>query len=188
MRKLRHCICHHRPDLIRLADRPPALQTARIRLPRRLAGERVFGGGRTARPRPGEGPGRCIPAAFYWHPCRNSARWLRRDGQTYYRRGILLLRLALYQPHRTEYRDVFGRAAVAGSRVRPSSSPRAFSFFHRPRLRRAGVDSTRSGARNHPPRFIARFRNLAAGGGFYPPHSVHHQSHQVLPRFQFSAG
>lgn len=30
MRKLRHCICCHRPDLIRLADRPSALQTARV--------------------------------------------------------------------------------------------------------------------------------------------------------------
>ena len=30
MRKLRHCICCHRPDLICLAVRPSALQTAPI--------------------------------------------------------------------------------------------------------------------------------------------------------------
>src|ERR1700756_4548005 len=33
MRKLRHCIYCHRPDLIRLADRPSALQTAHLRRP-----------------------------------------------------------------------------------------------------------------------------------------------------------
>ena len=185
MRKLRHCICCHRPDLIRLADRPSALQTARIRLPRRLAGERVFGGGRTARPRPGEGPGRCIPAAFYWHPCRNSARWLRRDGQTYYRRGILTLApCPLPARHRTEYRDDIAAVRLSGDR---GAHHRARGVsVHRPRLspRRNGLP--RSGG-NHPPRFMARFRNLAAGGGS-PPHSVHHQSHQVLPRFQFCAG
>jgi hypothetical protein len=33
MRKLRHYICCHRPDLIRLAARPSALQTAHLRRP-----------------------------------------------------------------------------------------------------------------------------------------------------------
>ena len=32
--KLRHCICCPRPDLIHLADRPSALQTARLKPPR----------------------------------------------------------------------------------------------------------------------------------------------------------
>src|SRR5262249_240843 len=78
VRKLRHCICCHRPDLIRLADRPSALQTALVRPPRQASWRTGFGGGRAARPRPGEGPGRRIPAAFYWHPCRHGARaaWL----------------------------------------------------------------------------------------------------------------
>jgi len=48
--------------------------------PRWPVGERGFGGARTARPRPGEGPGRRIPAAFYWHPCRNCARAASRRG------------------------------------------------------------------------------------------------------------
>src|SRR6516165_134596 len=37
MREFRHCICCHRPDLIRLAARPSALQTATLGAPRQAS-------------------------------------------------------------------------------------------------------------------------------------------------------
>jgi len=67
-----HLLSQARPHFV-LPIALPRCRPPRVTPPRRLAGERIFGGGRTARPRPGEGPGRRIPAAFYWHPCRNSA-------------------------------------------------------------------------------------------------------------------
>ena len=41
--------------------------------PRPFPPRRGSGGGQTGRIRPGEGQRRRIPAAFYWHPCRESA-------------------------------------------------------------------------------------------------------------------
>src|ERR1700686_4549333 len=54
--------------LIRLAGHPIRAANRAPSLPRRSSG-----GGRTGRIRPGEGQRRRIPAAFYWHPCRESA-------------------------------------------------------------------------------------------------------------------
>ncbi len=133
MRELRHCICCHRPDLIRLADRPPALQTARLKPPCRQTGERVFGGGRTARPRPGEGPGRRIPAAFYWHPCRNCARvaW-----------GLVDMRPAKPPLDRCGGSSVWASNRSVMSRLfqTGNDSGRAFSSFGRAVFNRVAAD------------------------------------------------
>jgi hypothetical protein len=129
-RKLRHCIYRHRPDLIRLADRPSALQTAH--LGRHSPAELESGVSAAEGPlaRPGEGPGRRIPAAFYWHPCRNSARVASARGpnllSAWDNEIRLLMRLALYSP---TFRRIPGRyCAYAAAWVsrRTSSSRRDF--------------------------------------------------------------
>src|ERR1700693_2685162 len=75
---------------IRAANRAPSL-------PRRGSG-----GGRTGRIRPGEGQRRRIPAAFYWHPCRESASvgLPARTARSFRYRTALIsaMRIALYQP------------------------------------------------------------------------------------------
>src|ERR1700739_3332558 len=88
-RKLRHCIYRHRPDLIRLADRPSALQTAH--LGRHSPGELESGVSAAEGPlAPGLGKARddAFRRRSIGTPAGTAQGWLRREGQTYYRRGI----------------------------------------------------------------------------------------------------
>src|ERR1700756_4548006 len=111
--------------------------------PRQAGWRAGFRGGRTARPRPGEGPRRRIPAAFYWHPCRNCARvasmrgpnllsaW---DNETY-----RAMRLALYQPDIPQNTGTIlrlcGCLGIEAHIIAPAGFPTSDRAF-----RRAGMD------------------------------------------------
>src|ERR1700746_2187471 len=131
MRKLRHCIYCHRPDLIRLADRPSALQTAHLRRPSPGWLESGFSAA--------EGPlapglGKARDDAFRRRSigilAGTAQGWLRCEGQTYYRLGIMRLTALCALPftsptfHRIPGRYCAYAAAWASRRI--SSSQRDF--------------------------------------------------------------
>src|ERR1700719_2273703 len=111
--------------------------------PRPFPARRGSGGGRTGRIRPGEGQRRRIPAAFYWHPCRESARvgLPARTARSFRHRTapISAMRIALYQPDIPQNTGTILRlAACLGIEthiIEPAGFPTSDRAF-----RRAGMD------------------------------------------------
>src|ERR1700724_2081563 len=111
--------------------------------PRPFPARRGSGGGRTGRIRPGEGQMRRIPAAFYWHPCRESARvgLPARTARSFRHRTapISAMRIALYQPDIPQNTGTVLRLCaclgIEAHIVEPAGFPTSDRAF-----RRAGMD------------------------------------------------
>src|SRR5580700_8310011 len=104
---------------------------------------RGSGGGQTGRIRPGEGQRRRIPAAFYWHPCRESASvgLPARTARSYRHRTatISAMRIALYQPDIPQNTGTVLRLCaclgIEAHIIEPAGFPTSDRAF-----RRAGMD------------------------------------------------
>src|ERR1700724_3328611 len=111
--------------------------------PRPFPARRGSGGGRTGRIRPGEGQMRRIPAAFYWHPCRESASVglpARTARSCRHRTArISAMRIALYQPDIPQNTGTILRLCaclgVEAHIIAPAGFPTSDRAF-----RRAGMD------------------------------------------------
>src|ERR1700720_1415294 len=111
--------------------------------PRPFPARRGSGGGRTGRIRPGEGQRRRIPAAFYWHPCRESASvGLQACTARSFRHRtapISPMRIALYQPDIPQKTGTILRLCaclgIAAHIIEPAGFPTSDRAF-----RRAGMD------------------------------------------------
>src|SRR6202035_3611481 len=111
--------------------------------PRPFPARRGSGGGRTGRIRPGEGQRRRIPAAFYWHPCRESARVglpARTARSCRHRTApISAMRIALYQPDIPQNTGTVLRLCaclgIEAHIIEPTGFPSSDRAF-----RRAGMD------------------------------------------------
>src|SRR3984885_2362419 len=101
------------------------------------------GGGQTGRIRPGEGQRRRIPAAFYWHPCRESASvgLPARTARSFRHRTapISAMRIALYQPDIPQNTGTVLRLCaclgIEAHIIEPAGFPTSDRAF-----RRAGMD------------------------------------------------
>src|SRR6202040_79899 len=111
--------------------------------PRPFPARRGSGGGRTGRIRPGEGQRRRIPAAFYWHPCRESASvGLQACTARSFRHRtapISPMRIALYQPDIPQNTGTVLRLCaclgIEAHIIEPAGFPTSDRAF-----RRAGMD------------------------------------------------
>src|SRR5215471_10085408 len=138
----------------RSSCRSPAVVTSRL-LPARERGRSAdFQRRRTAHLRPGESPRRRVPAAFYWHPCRNSASvaWTR-EAQNH-RRQLLNAPRPLPAGYPAEYRDDIETMRLPGDRSAYHRTGRLSLVRSRLPPRGHGLSRRR---RTHPPRFVARF-------------------------------
>src|SRR5436190_16143008 len=91
-------------------------------------------------PRPGEGPRHRVPAAFYWHPCRNSASVASTAATSHGDCEFCpAMRIAIYQPDIPQNTGTILRLCaclgIAAHIIEPTGFPSSDRAF-----RRAGMD------------------------------------------------